>query len=94
MAGKKRKERKPKAVKFIVELHRQHNELHFLPARAAVLLRCQSEDVKLIEFPNAFNLGRNKRLCYRCKELIICFPLITHVFSSGVADENNLAPPL
>lgn len=92
--GKKRKERKPKAVKFIVELHRQHNELHFLPARAAVLFRCQSEDVKLIEFPNAFNLGRNKRLCYRCKELIICLPLITHVFSSGVADESNLAPPL
>lgn len=55
---------------------------------------CQSEDVKLIEFPNAFNLGRNKRLCYRCKELIICLPLITHVFSSGVADESNLAPPL
>lgn len=53
----RRKKHQTSGGKVYCGASQQHNELYFLPARAAVLLRHLSDDVKLIEFPNALNLG-------------------------------------
>lgn len=51
--NKKQSKENLRRLKFIVELHKEHNELYFLPARAAALLRHLSEAIVLIEFLNA-----------------------------------------
>lgn len=45
-----------------MELHK-HNELYFPPAKAAVLSRHQSEDIKFIDFSKCIKPGQQTSEC-------------------------------
>lgn len=85
---KEEKRKKTSGVNFIVELHKQHNELYLLPARAAVLLRHLSEYIQLIECNKP---GQKTSKCVTdVRNYLFVYRKLLTWFLTRVADENNL----